>query len=393
MNVTEKRRIILGIVVTLAVLGGIATFVALRPAAPAYRTVGDGVALGPAAQHAAARTDVVVQIASGALATAAGNATLPSLGEATPSLLEQGLLDLTNADRASNGLPPVSFDPASLQVARIRTAAQIPDGPLSHYNILGDGALIGPIVFVQYLAESNILSERPMELFVSAMLGAVLGVPPAMWLERESGIVPHSFLSAILIASIEEPAKLLGVVWLLGIPALRFRMDGVIFGAAAGMGFAAIETLLYALARVETVESLVGVLWFRALLSPFTHGTWTAIVCATIWREHGAPLRKSAPRIAAALAVAVALHSLWDWSGLPLPFNFVWMATVGVASIATLRAILHRASLEEAQSVAALAPEAAQASNGAARLRCVGCGRLAPAGSHYCPRCGLALRR
>lgn len=150
MNVTEKRRINLGIVVTLAVLGGIATFVALRPAAPAYRTVGDGVALGPAAHHAAARTDVVVQIATGALATAAGNATLPSLGEATPSLLEQGLLDLTNADRASNGLPPVSFDPASLQVARIRAAAQIPDGPLSHYNSLGE------LAFVGLLADSGI---------------------------------------------------------------------------------------------------------------------------------------------------------------------------------------------------------------------------------------------
>jgi RsiW-degrading membrane proteinase PrsW (M82 family) len=62
------------------------------------------------------------------------------------------------------------------------------------------------------------------------------------------------------------------------------RLDGVIFGAAAGMGFAAIEIGLYALARVETVGVLLGVLWFRALLSPFTHATWTAIVCATIWR-------------------------------------------------------------------------------------------------------------
>ena len=275
----------------------------------------------------------------------------------------------------------------------LTVAAQLGGGPLSRYAVAVVGSLIGPIVFVQYLAESNILTERPIELLVAAVLGAMLGLPPATWLERESGILPNSFLSAISIASIEEPAKLLGVVWLLGIPALRFRMDGVIFGAAAGMGFAAIETLLYALARVETLEPLVGMLWFRALLSPFTHGTWTAIVSATIWHERGTAWRNAAPRVAAALAIAIALHSLWDWSGLPLPFNFLWIATVGIASVATLRAILHRASMEEAHSVAALAPEAARASPAGARLRCGGCGRRAPAGSHYCPRCGIALRR
>jgi hypothetical protein len=112
---------------------------------------------------------------------------------------------------------------------------------------------------------------------------------------------------------------MLGVVWLLRRTPLRFRMDGVIFGAAAGMGFAAIEIGLYALARVETVGVPLGMLWFRALLSPFTHGTWTAMVCATIWRER-----------------------VW---------NFGWLVLVGVASILTLRAVLQRAAQEEVRQL------------------------------------------
>jgi RsiW-degrading membrane proteinase PrsW (M82 family) len=262
------------------------------------------------------------------------------------------------------------------------------------YAVMMIGSLIGPIVFVQYLAESNILAERPLELMATAVFGAALGLPPAIWLQHEAGIVPGNLTSASLIASIEEPAKVLGVVWLLGRPALRFRMDGVIFGAAAGMGFAAIETGLYALARVETVSLVIGVVWFRALLSPFTHGTWTAIVCATIWRERHAGWRHGAWKIAAAFAAVIVLHGLWDWSYLLLPWNFVWLLLVGLASVLTLRAVLQRAADEEARSVAALAPEVVQANAPTSvGLRCDGCGRRAPSGARYCPRCGQALRR
>jgi len=275
----------------------------------------------------------------------------------------------------------------------LTVAAQMTDSPTAVYAVMAVGSLIGPVVFVLHLAESNILTERPLELVVTAILGAALGLPPAIALQREAGMIPGSLVSALLVAAIEEPAKVLGVVWLLRRPALRFRMDGVIFGAAAGMGFAAIETGMYAFARVETVGALVGVLWLRALLSPFTHGTWTAIVCATIWRERAAGWWRGGIRIAAAFAAVVLLHGLWDWRGLSLPWNFLWLLLVGVASVLALRAILQRAAREEARSVAALAPEIARATSTSLRLQCSGCGSRAPAGARYCPRCGLALRR
>jgi CRP-like cAMP-binding protein/RsiW-degrading membrane proteinase PrsW (M82 family) len=280
-----------------------------------------------------------------------------------------------------------------LLFALLSAVAHIGGSKSAVYAVMVLGSLIGPVVFVQYLAESNILTQRPLELIITAVLGAALGLPAALWLQREVGILPTSLLSALSIAAIEEPAKVLGVMWLLRLPALRFRMDGVIFGAAAGMGFAAFETGLYALARVELVGALLGVLWFRALLSPFTHGTWTAIVCAIIWRERSAGWIHGGWKIAAAFAVVILLHGLWDWPGFGVPWNFAWLLLIGAASVLTLRAILHRASYEEARSVAALAPEVAQAGPTLVGLRCDGCGRRAPGGARYCPRCGLALRR
>lgn len=140
---------------------GAVTFVALRTSQPTYEAVGDGIALGPAVHHPSGPGDVVIQIATNALTAAAGNTVgdLAVVGDVTPTPEEQALLDLTNADRARNGLPPVTFDSASLLVARVRAAAQIPDGPLSHYNSLGEVAFVGLLADagVQYtLAGENL---------------------------------------------------------------------------------------------------------------------------------------------------------------------------------------------------------------------------------------------
>ena len=67
-----------------------------------------------------------------------------------PSRTELTLLDLTNAERAGHGLGPLELDPLLLGIARVRAAAQLTDGPLSHDD--GNGGL----AFAGLLAESEI---------------------------------------------------------------------------------------------------------------------------------------------------------------------------------------------------------------------------------------------
>jgi CRP-like cAMP-binding protein len=281
-----------------------------------------------------------------------------------------------------------------LVFALLTGLAQLGAGHAAVYAVLAIGSFIGPIVFVQYLAESNILSERPRELAATGVLAAGLGLPLAIFVQQSAGLAPGSLLPAVLIALIEEPAKLLGVLWILGQPSLRFRMDGLIYGAAAGMGFAAFETALYGLARVDFVAALLGTLWLRAVLSPFTHGTWTAIVAATVVRQRAAGQAHGVPRVIGAFGCAVVLHSLWNWRPFDFPLSLAWLLLVGAASVILLRTVMHQASREETTSVLALAPEVRDVPpKSGGRLKCLGCGRAAPAGVHYCPRCGLALRR
>src|SRR5262249_4445964 len=139
------------------------------------------------------------------------------------------------------------------------------------------GAFIGPVVYVLYLAECDVLGQRLWRLVVTFVLGGVLGSAAAIGLEAWIGPRGDTMDlgGALLIGLIEATAKLLGVVWLLWQRPARFEMDGIILGAAAGMGFAALENVGYGLLGHNLTQMFAIVSW-RAVISPFGHGTWTA---------------------------------------------------------------------------------------------------------------------
>jgi uncharacterized protein YkwD len=64
--------------------------------------------------------------------------------------VEQAMLDLTNADRAANGVDPLEFDPETLTIARERAASQLGTPSLTHYDADGN------LVFVHLLADAQI---------------------------------------------------------------------------------------------------------------------------------------------------------------------------------------------------------------------------------------------
>lgn len=270
--------------------------------------------------------------------------------------------------------------------------ASLTGAQVAIYGALLAGAFVAPIVYVTFLADAALLPERPVNLAMTFLLAAAFGLPFAFHLERLLGAHPGSLGPAFLVAIIEETAKVLGAIWLLGRWSSRFEMDGVVYGAAAGMGFAAFETVLYGLETTVTVTELLSTLWLRALLSPFGHGTWTALVCGALWRGkvRGGP--RSIAGVVAAFGASVGLHTLWDW----LPFGGIlglgWFLLLGFVGLELLRWQVARATDEALSAVVALNPELARAGARGAQVECSSCGQLAPAGTHYCVRCGVALR-
>ena len=281
---------------------------------------------------------------------------------------------------------------AGMFVFAVSTIVAIGSGlPFALLAGLIAGSLVIPIVYVAYLSETGIVSDRPLTLAVTFGLGALFGLPISYVVERQFGLAGGQLGPALVIGAIEEVAKLLGVVWLLRRTTARFQMDGVIFGAAAGMGFAAFETMLFGFERLEQAGAVLAMLWIRSALAPLGHGTWTAIVSGTVWRQKTARgIRIDGP-VLLALGTAVLLHGLWDWQPLAGLWNVLWSLAIGGIGVVVLRTVVQRATAEELSAVVALNPDLTQASPDAPRLACRVCEQISPPGAHYCVRCGAAL--
>jgi uncharacterized protein YkwD len=84
---------------------------------------------------------------------AALNASRAAVGDPSYSLLvssEQALIDLTNTDRAANGLGALQFDPDTLAIARARAESQLGAQALNHYDANGQ------LAFAQLLGQANV---------------------------------------------------------------------------------------------------------------------------------------------------------------------------------------------------------------------------------------------
>jgi protease PrsW len=178
------------------------------------------------------------------------------------------------------------------------------------------GASLGPVVFVMYVYERA--QEVPWPLLLVCFIGGgVLGVTAASVLEYRT-LLGLGVLPTVAIGLIEETCKLLVPLAILFAGRFRREADGLLFGVASGLGFAAFESMGYGLTmlilsqgRITDVEKL---LFVRTVLSPVGHGAWTGIICAMLWR---ARLRGDAAAwlaVAAAFLTAVTLHALWDGS-------------------------------------------------------------------------------
>jgi RsiW-degrading membrane proteinase PrsW (M82 family) len=188
------------------------------------------------------------------------------------------------------------------------------------------GSFLVPVTFVAFFYQHRHFSVLTLSTTASTMVyGGLLGVIAASILEPLF-IRQLDFLTAFQVGLIEEFAKILGVVVIVRHRGRYSEIDGLILGAAAGMGFAGLESTGYAFsAFLRSQGSLLASVYvtlLRGLLSPLGHGTWTAILAAVLFRESTAESFSVNGRVLGAYVTVVILHGLWD--GLPsLLSNFV----------------------------------------------------------------------
>ncbi len=178
------------------------------------------------------------------------------------------------------------------------------------------GNFLVPVTFVAFFYERRRLSQLSLPTTaLSFFYGGVLGVLAASILEpifiRQSDI-----FTVFTVGFIEEFVKILGVLMI----ARRWRhdqeMDGLVLGAAAGMGFAALESSGYAFSAFllsrGSLSAVVIVTLLRGILSPVGHGTWTAILASVLFRESNGNRFHINRKVLGAYFTVAILHGLWD---------------------------------------------------------------------------------
>ena len=172
---------------------------------------------------------------------------------------------------------------------------------------------------------------EPRRLLVFAVAwGAVASVAIALGVDALlaflAGGFGDVFSSVVQAPIVEEVAKALGLL-LLYIGARRSfdgPVDGIVYGALIGAGFAFTENVQYfAISFIEGGAVQVGGVFFlRAVLSPFAHVMFTSLTGFALGLAARRSLR-TGPALRYALAGlvgAIVLHALWNGSA--TFFNF-----------------------------------------------------------------------
>jgi protease PrsW len=179
-------------------------------------------------------------------------------------------------------------------------------------------SFLPPVLFALWVRAHEKQQREPVLAVLGMVLyGGTLGVLFALLLSGllgagytgALGLSPALF-AVVLVAPLgEELAKGLGLGW------VRHRIlepeDGIVYGAAIGLGFAATENLLYGLAALDegTLTDALVTIGFRIVSSTLLHAGSSALL------GYGVALARlsggGAGRILPFYLLAVAQHSLY----------------------------------------------------------------------------------
>jgi hypothetical protein len=251
-------------------------------------------------------------------------------------------------------------------------------------------ALLVPVLYLAYLREADVYAAAPVLVLAATVLaGAVVGAAltaagDALGVGLGAGGVVLLGVGIAVVAELLKPA----------VPLLLLRarfpstVDGLVFGVAAGVGYALAQALVNlsgALAGVSLRVAPSG--WTFTLLSvgllvPLLHGSCSGLVAAALWRPRGgrdAALRAAGlPLAITADVVFTAGSEILDDAGLSPLFVLIWQAVVVAAVLIAVRMLLHAAVLDEGTEL------------GLREVRCHVCGRTVEAAA-FCPHCGASV--
>lgn len=177
------------------------------------------------------------------------------------------------------------------------------------------------IFFFEMNAPRNVSLYRILRLL---LVGGLVSIVVSLFGFQWTGL--DSWLGAMSAGIIEETGKMLALLLVVTKRKYRWTLNGLLFGATVGAGFAIFESAGYALnaALDNGADAMRSIILQRGALSVLGgHTLWTGLVGAALWRVRGdrpfQPQMLLDPRFLRVLGLCMLMHMVWN-SPIELPF-------------------------------------------------------------------------
>ncbi|MEO7002036.1 MAG: PrsW family glutamic-type intramembrane protease [Ktedonobacterales bacterium] len=272
-------------------------------------------------------------------------------------------------------------------------------------------AVLLPVLYLAYFYDTRVYEDEPLTVLagtflVGVLLGAALSLAAYRLLVTQRTLGLHSgptpgyvALNAVLLPLVSLALMLVGPVVLYALrPRFNDILDGLVFGVASGLGFAAAQSIVYSwliivgpLQRSGSALDWVLPALRVALLTPLLDAASVGLICAALWLPRDPHIRQRPRTLVTSLPFAIAVAAL----GQVLPslltdllpgqaLSFIWYLLAAAILLMLARVSLHLGLLEKGA-------EASDAGERMDMIVCSTCQRLTP-NLAFCSQCGVALR-
>jgi len=204
-----------------------------------------------------------------------------------------------------------------------------------------------PGIFWLYYFYRRDIKPEPLPLIFKCFVWGMVATVPALYAERIFHISPPA--DVIVVAPVVEECIKFLVVYLAVYRSPQFDepMDGVVYAAAAALGFASLENVFYLYgAYAKSVGQLQLVTILRAFFSVPGHALFSIMWGYALGRAKFSAERKGEIFILKGLALAIGFHALFNfltkhdvlWGlGMIVLIPIMWGAVNGRIAMAELR--------------------------------------------------------
>lgn len=198
-----------------------------------------------------------------------------------------------------------------------------------HYIGVTIAGYAAPLVLLVWIFRSDRYESEPLALVAYCFgWGAFSGIAAAIL----NQVITAPYLGVGGAGFIEEPLKILGVFFVArGVyvkAEFNDHLDGMVYGAAAGAGFAGLENFYYISQMVTTgsIAPIVAIL-IRSLTA-FMHISWTAIAGRSLGVAKVIKGGVGWADLIPGVALAAILHAIWNLSSGGLAFIILFPLTI-----------------------------------------------------------------